>query len=98
MRLVVRVPDYLTKRNGYWQFVRRVPLDYTHLDERGIIKHSTKIAVAKDRRGVKAGKMADEINRELEAYWRGLSEGKAEAAERYAEARRRRRTTAAPHF
>ena len=30
------------------------------------------------------------MNRDLKPYWRGLSEGKAqEAAERYAEARRR---------
>jgi hypothetical protein len=87
------VPDYLTKRNGYWQFVRRVPLDYVHLDGRGVIKHSTKVPVRKDRRGLKAGKIADAMNRELEAYWRGLGEGRAqEAADRYNEARRRART------
>lgn len=90
------MPDYLTKRNGYWHFVRRVPLDLAHLDERGVIKHSTKVPVAKDRRGVKAGEIADEMNRELEAFWRGLSEGKGQAAaERYAETRRRFRVTAA---
>ena len=50
------------------------------------------IEIAKDRRGTKAGRIADQMNRDLEAYWRGLSEGKAqEAAERYAEARRRAR-------
>lgn len=84
--------DYLTKRAGYWHFVRRVPLEYAHLDPRGIIKHSTKMLVAKDRRGVKAGRVADAMNRELEAFWRGLEDGKAEeAAARYAEARRRAR-------
>jgi integrase len=84
--------DYLTKRAGYWHFARRVPLEFAHLDPRGVVKHSTKIPVAKDRRGVKAGKIADQMNRELEAYWRGLHEGKAhEAAERYADARRRAR-------
>jgi hypothetical protein len=87
------VPDYLTKRNGFWQFVRRVPLEFAHLDQRGVVKHSTRVEVLKDRRGTKAGKIADAMNRELEAYWRGLSEGKGqEAADRYAEARRRART------
>jgi hypothetical protein len=46
--------DYLTKRNGFWQFARRVPLEYAALDERGVVKHSTKVPVAKDRRGIKA--------------------------------------------
>lgn len=84
------MPEYLTKRNGHWQFVRRVPLEFTTLDPRGVIKHSTKIAIRKDPRGNRAGKVADGMNRDLEAYWRGLVEGKAqEAADRYAEARRR---------
>jgi integrase len=86
------VPDYLTQRNGYWQFQRRVPLEFTALDKRGIIRHSTKVAVEKDRRAIKAGKIAETLNRELEAYWSGLSNGKAqEATQRYSEARRRAR-------
>jgi hypothetical protein len=86
------LPDYLTKRNGYWQFVRRVPLEYAKLDRRSVIKHSTKVPVKKDRRGFRAGKIADAMNSELMAYWRGLSEGKAqEASDRYNEARRRAR-------
>jgi hypothetical protein len=86
------LPDYLTKRHGVWQFVRRVPNDFAKLDRRGIIKHSTKVEVKKDRRGVKALKIAEAMNRELEAYWRGLSEGKGqEASDRYNEARRRAR-------
>jgi hypothetical protein len=87
------MPDYLTKRNGYWQFARRVPLEFANLDKRGVIKHSTKVEVRNDRRGSKAGRIAGDMSRELEAYWRGLAEGKAqEAADRYAEARRRART------
>ncbi len=86
------MPDYLTKRNGHWQFVRRVPLEFAALDPRGIIKHSTKVPIHADKRGHKAGRIADAMNRELEAYWRGLTEGRAqEAADRYAEARRRAR-------
>jgi integrase len=85
--------DYLTKRNGHWHFVRRVPTEFAHLDKRDIINHTTRILVARDRRGLKAGRIADTMNRELEAYWRGLLEGRAqEAADRYTEARRRART------
>lgn len=86
------MPEYLTKRNGHWQFVRRVPLEFASLDTRGIVKHSTKVAVATDKRGTRAGKVADTLNRELEAYWRGLTEGKAqEAADRYKQAQLRAR-------
>jgi hypothetical protein len=87
------MPEFLTQRDGYWHFVRRVPLEFAALDQRGVVKHSTKVKVQQDRRGTKAGRIADGMNRELEAYWRGLVEGKAqEAADRYAEARRRART------
>ena len=87
------MPEYLTKRKGLWYFLRRVPLEFAALDKRGSVKHSTKIKVRNDRRGSRAGKVADAMNRELEAYWRGLTEGKAqEAADRYNEARRRART------
>jgi hypothetical protein len=86
------MPDYLTRRNGFWQFVRRVPLEFAALDKSGIIKLSTRVEIRKDRRGSKAGKIADAMNRELEDYWKGLSEGKPqEAADRYKEARRRAR-------
>jgi hypothetical protein len=87
------LPEYLTKRRGVWQFVHRVPQKYAELDRRGVIKHSTHIEVIKDRRGTRAGKIADEMKRDLEAYWRGLAEGNAdEASLRYAEATQRART------
>lgn len=86
------MPEHLTRRGGHWQFVRRVPKEFEGLDKRGVIRHSTKVAIATDRRGDKAGRVADAMNRELEAYWRGLTEGKSqEAADRYAEAQRRAR-------
>jgi hypothetical protein len=84
--------DFLTERHGVWQFVRRVPLEYSKLDPRGVIKHSTKMPVAKDRRGIKAGRIAEAMNRDLETYWRGLEQGNAqEARDRYDETRRRAR-------
>jgi integrase len=84
--------EYLTKRNGYWHFQRRVPLELAGLDKRGIVRHSTKIAVRADRRGARAAGIAAGMNRELEAYWRGLEEGKAqEAIDRYTRARKQAR-------
>ena len=41
--------EYLTVRHGVWQYYRRVPAHFAHLDKRGTVKLSTKIKVAKDR-------------------------------------------------
>lgn len=73
--------DHLTERKGYWHFQRRVPKEYIALDPSGVIRHSIKISVKEDRRGIKAGKIADAMNRELEAYWRSLSEGNVQKAQ-----------------
>ena len=43
---LAQMPDFLTRRCGTWHFVRRVPVEFAHLDERGIIRHSTKVRVA----------------------------------------------------
>jgi integrase len=67
---------YLTERNGVWHYYRRVPTEYSHLDRRLHVKLSTKIRVANDRTGTKAGRVAAKINATLEAYWRGLADGK----------------------
>jgi hypothetical protein len=45
------MPDFLTRRNGVWHFVRRVPAEFATLDRRGIVRHSTKVSVATDRTG-----------------------------------------------
>jgi hypothetical protein len=31
------MPDFLTRRHGTWQFVRRVPAEFTGLDRRGMV-------------------------------------------------------------
>lgn len=67
--------DFLTRRNGTWHFQRRVPIEYVHLDKRIVVRHSTKVRIAKDKAGVRAGVVADRINRGLEAYWAGLASG-----------------------
>lgn len=85
--------QFLTRRNGTWHFVRRVPLEFTALDTRGVIKQSTKVRISDDRSGVKASAVANQMNDVLEAYWKGLVEGKAaEAEERYENARNRARS------
>lgn len=84
--------DYLTQRGGMWHFVRRVPNDYAHLDRRGIVRISLKIRVDDDPKGKRARRAADTMNGELEAYWRGLVDGRAaEARTRYEAARTRAR-------
>jgi hypothetical protein len=57
-----------------------VPKEYAALDRREVIRHSIKVSVKEDRRGIKAGKIADAMSRKLEAYWRALYEGKRKEA------------------
>ena len=80
-------PQYLTVRHGVWHFIRRVPLEYANLDKRANVKLSTKVQVATDRKGIKAGQIAARMNETVEAYWRGLSHKKtAEAKQTYLDA------------
>ena len=77
---VQHMSEYLTRRNGTWHFARRVPAEFSELDPRGVIKQSTKVRIADDRNGVKAGAVAGRMNEVLEAYWRGLAEGRSAEA------------------
>lgn len=74
------MPDFLTRRNGTWRFVRRVPTEFAALDRRGVIKHSTRIKIASDRAGRRAVRVAEQFNEQLEAYWKGLSDGRVTAS------------------
>ena len=86
------MPDFLTRRQGVWHFVRRVPLSYAHLDARAIIRHSTHIPVTEDRLGRRAGRAAQLMNAELERYWSGLAgERPTGALTHYEDVRRRAR-------
>jgi integrase len=79
--------QYLTIRDGVWHYHRRVPSSFAHLDKRGSIKLSTKIKVAHDRAGTKAGRVAARMNDTHEAYWRSLADSKAtEARQSYTDA------------
>ncbi len=69
------MPDFLTRRNGTWHFVRRVPIEFANVDKRGVIKHSTRVKIATDRAGRRAARVADRFNEQLEVFWKGLSNG-----------------------
>lgn len=84
--------EYLTKRNGVWHFVRRVPAEFAAHDPRGIIKLSTRVKISADRHGRKAAAIAEQMNLDLEAYWRRCASGERRQAQAdYAEATRRAR-------
>ena len=86
------MPDFLTRRNGSWHFARRVPTEFTHLDRRGVVRHSTKIRIASDRAAVRASRVAERFNSGLEQYWRSLADKDSkDGVNSYNEARRRAR-------
>lgn len=77
-------------RAGTWYLIRRVPKALAHLDPRGIVRVTTGISVVQDPRGTSAKKAVAVLNDELEAFWRGLRDGRsAEAKRRYDSARAR---------
>lgn len=67
------MPDVLTRRNGTWHFVWRVPAEFASFDARGIIRHSTKVRIGDDRNGRRASRIAEKFNADLEAYWRAAA-------------------------
>jgi integrase len=73
------MPDFLTRRDGTWHFVRRVPAEFARFDARGIVRHSTKVRIRDDRNGRRASRIADKLNAELEAFWRASTMGPATA-------------------
>lgn len=84
--------DFLMRKDGFWHYVRRVPQALRDLDTRTFRRQTTGIRIADDPRGVKARRVAGTINDQVEAYWRGLLDGRsAEAKRRYDAARQRAR-------
>jgi integrase len=93
------MPDFLTRRNGTWHFVRRVPIEFATFDRRGVIKHSTRVKIATDRAGRRAARVADKFNEQLEMFWKGLSDGKPrEHLNSYEAARSRARALGFDYF
>lgn len=69
--------DYLIRRNGFWQYHRRVPKAFVGLGGKSsrFVTITTKIAIADDRTGAKAARVAARINEQQEARWRSLASG-----------------------
>ncbi|MGY3235564.1 hypothetical protein ACVWZ4_003871 [Bradyrhizobium sp. USDA 4472] len=83
----------LTRRHGTWQFVRRLPIEFAKLDRRRIIKHSTRIKIADDRAGRRAVRVAQQLNEQLEIFWKGLANGhRTEQLHSYETVRQRTRS------
>jgi integrase len=86
------MPDFLTRRNGTWHFVRRVPAEFSEFDKRGIVRHSTKVRVSTDRTGRTAVRVAERLNSELEAFWLQCTDRTDPHAGSYEAVRRRARS------
>jgi integrase len=71
------MPDFLTRRDGTWHFVRRVPTEFAAFDARRIVRHSTKVRIREDRNGRRASRIADKLNADLEAFWQAAAHGPA---------------------
>lgn len=55
------MPDFLTRRNNTWHFVRRVSTEFAHLDKRRVVKHSTRVKTANDGGSRRAARVADNL-------------------------------------
>lgn len=67
-------------REGMWYLVRRVPKAFAHLDQRGLVRISTEIAVAHDPKGRQARAAVAALNDGLETFWQQLADGRSENA------------------
>ncbi|MBX3566536.1 MAG: tyrosine-type recombinase/integrase [Rhizobiaceae bacterium] len=84
--------EFLTLRGSIWHFVRRVPAEFSELDRRGIVRHSTRIRIADDRVGRRAARVAQKLNEALELHWKSLAtERPTSSLSPYDDARRRAR-------
>lgn len=63
------------KRYGFWYLVRKVPIAFSQLDRRGVVRVSTGIRITDDPRGVAAKQAVAKLDVELQRYWRDLASG-----------------------
>lgn len=72
------------KRDGFWYFIRRVPLEFAHLDKRRKVVMSSGIRIADDPRGVRAAQAVEVLDAQLHQFWDDLREGRnPEAVKRF---------------
>src|ERR1700691_5385910 len=75
---------FKNQRKGTWYYVRRVPIERSHLDPRGTIRRTTGIRIANDQHGVAARRVAEAFDAAEESRWRGLAgDGTAMATAEY---------------
>jgi integrase len=64
---------FKNKRKSTWYFARRVPLQYAHLDSRGIVRQTTGVRIATDPHAFAARRIAERMDSALESYWADLA-------------------------
>jgi integrase len=64
---------FKNKRKATWYFVRRVPLQFAHLDPRGIIRQTTGVRITTDPHAFAARRIAERMDSALETYWSDLA-------------------------
>jgi integrase len=64
---------YKNRRKSTWYYARRVPLQYAHLDPRGIVRQTTGVRIATDPHAVAARSIAAQMDTALESYWADLA-------------------------
>ena len=64
---------FKNQRKGTWYYVRRVPIEYSHVDPRGTIRRTTGIRIANDQHGVAARRVAEGFDAAEESRWSGLT-------------------------
>lgn len=66
----------VSKRDGYWYLIRRVPVRYEAVDRRVVERMSTGVRIGDDPKAIVASGVAAELNAKLEQRWRALIEGR----------------------
>ena len=70
-----REPARPRKVDGFWYLVRRVPAEFAQLDRRKVAMLSTRVRVADDPRCVRANRIVQRLDAELQLYWSSLKNG-----------------------
>ncbi len=94
----IEMADYLTRKDGIWIYVRRLPPGLIALERRKFVKQSTGIRIADDPRKIRARQAAARINAFTEDYWRSLIDGASpQSKQRYEAARHKARLMRLPY-
>ena len=64
------------RKGGFWYLIRRTPAAVRHLDKRPLVKVSTGIRIADDPRAIRATRVVQDLNAQLEQDWADLMAGR----------------------